>query len=335
MRLQYYLLRRLLLAIPMFLIVVSAVFVVMHIIPGDPVRAMLGERAPAEAVEALRHTLGLDKPIYLQYSGYLWNLVRGDLGTSLFTLRPVSVEVLYAFPVTFELVTVSMLVSTAIGIPLGIYSAIKRGRIADFVIRAVSLLGFSVPVFWLALMLQWYFGRALNILPLESRLSFSTQLTRITGVVILDSILTMNFAALIDGLAHLVMPAIALSAIMVPLISRVTRSNMIEVMGEDYMVTAKSKGLSASKVIYKHAFRNAILPIFTVVGVYYALGMGGAVLTETIFNFPGMGKLLLDSIARRDYLLIQGCVTMYAIAIIIITTLIDVIYAFLDPRVSS
>ena len=311
----------------------TIVFFVMHVIPGDPIRAVVGAKAPDWYVEELRYKLGLDKPIHIQYVDYLRNLLRGDLGDSIYSHRPVTYELRYAFPATLELTTAATILSVAVGIPLGVISARNREKPIDFGIRILSLIGFSIPIFWLGLIFQLVFGVYLGILPIEGRYSAILKPTRITGLATLDSILTGNFTALIDSLLHLVLPSVALATFVGTVVSRISRANMIETLNEDYITTARAKGLSESAIIYKHALRNAILPVITVIGMYYALLLGGAVITETIFSFPGMGKLLLDSVLRRDYPMIQGCIIGFALVVLIVTTVIDILYAFLDPRV--
>lgn len=318
----------------MLLILLTVVFFLLHILPGDPAREMLGEHALPSQVDALRHYLGLDKPLYVQYVDFMTNMFHGNLGSSFYSGETTVNELLYALPCTMELSISALVLSVIIGLPLGMAGALKKGKVPDFVIRIFSLGSFSIPIFWLAVMLQVYVALHTGILPIQGRNSFMLSPPRITGFVTLDSILTGKWSSLIDSLAHLLLPSVAISFFYSAIISRVSRANMIETLREDYILVARAKGLTENKIVYKHAFRNAMLPVFTIIGMQFAELIGGAIVTETVFNLPGMGSLLMQSIFRRDYPVIQGCVAAYAISIVVVTTIVDCIYGFLDPRVS-
>lgn len=331
--LKRFVISRILFAIPMTLLLLTAIFVVMHILPGDPVEALYGEKLTQESIDIMRHNLGLDRPLQTQYADFMIGLFRGDLGTSIWSHRSVVDELLYAYPATLELTILAMLLSTIVGFALGIAGAMKKDKIQDYLIRIFSLIGYSLPVFFIAQLLQYSLGVQLGLFPIQGRYSARLQYSHITGFATIDTLLNGNVSGFANVLAHLFLPALALTFYVSALINRVTRANMIETLGEDYLLMARAKGLRESEVIYKHAFRNALLPVFTVVGLYFASLLGGAILTETVFSLPGIGRLLMDSVFRRDYPVIQGCVVVYALSVVVVTTVVDVLYAFLDPRI--
>lgn len=333
MTIKKYVVTRILAAIPMWLLLITTVFIVMHVIPGDPIKVLYGERITPEKHAELLHELGLDRPIHIQFFDYMNGLFHGDLGMSVHYRRPVIDYILKAFPCTLEFTIASMLMSLLVGIPLGIIGALKRNKVPDRLIGFFSLVSWALPIFFLGMLVQLGLAVGLPIFPLQGRSNPTHTIHYITGFATIDTLIIGDFGGFLDVLGHLFLPALTLTIAIAASISRISRANMIEVMGEDYILAARAKGLTESKVVYKHAFRNAILPIFTITGMYFALLLGGSVLTETIFSLPGMGKLLVDSIFRRDYSMIQGCVVIYATAVMAITTIIDIVYVFLDPRI--
>ncbi len=317
----------------MLLGVSFVVFFMVRAIPGDPAQLLLGQQATEEQVQQVRQNMGLDKPVIVQYGIFLADAVRGDLGDSIVTGRPVTTELLARFPATLELTAFAMLVAILVGVPVGVISAVKQYSLLDKFTSVLALTGISMPIFWLAMILIVIFFVNLGWLPFPGRLSTGYAVTSITGLVLVDSLLTLNFAAFWDGLKHLILPAIALGTIPMAVIMRMTRSSMLEVMGEDYVRTARAKGVVPWRVIFKHALRNAMLPTVTVIGLQAGLLMGGAVITETIFSWPGVGQIAYDSVNRRDYAMIQGVVLYGATLFVLVNLLVDVLYAVLDPRV--
>ncbi len=317
----------------MIFLLLSFVFIILRVIPGDPVSAMLGPRAPREVVEQKKKELGLDAPLLIQYFRYLKKIFRGDFGMSYATNQPVVKDILIRLPATLEMAIFSMLVAIIIGIFTGAFAATNHNRWEDHLLRLYSIGIFSVPIFWLGLMLQYLLGRVLGIFPITGRLGAKVMIKKITGFYILDSIFTLNGEALIDALKHLVLPSITLGLILSGTISRLTRANMLETLQQEYVTSARARGLSEKKVTYSYALRNALLPIITLMGMNFAMLLGGAILTETTFSWPGLARHLLWSIEARDFLAIQGGVVFIALFIAIISLLVDIIYAFLDPRI--
>jgi peptide/nickel transport system permease protein len=309
------------------------VFFMVRAIPGDPAQLLLGQQATQAQVEQVRANMGLDKPGIVQYGIFLADALRGDLGDSIVTGRPVTTELLARFPATLELTLFAMLVAVLVGVPVGVISAVKQYSWLDKVTSVLALTGISMPIFWLAMILIVIFFVNLGWLPFPGRLSTGYAVTSITGLVLVDSLLTLNFPAFWDGLKHLIMPAIALGTIPMAVVMRMTRSSMLEVMGEDYVRTARAKGVVPWRVIFKHALRNAMLPTVTVIGLQVGLLMGGAVITETIFSWPGVGQIAYESVNRRDYAMIQGVVLYGATLFVLVNLLVDILYAVLDPRV--
>ncbi|MEL6350797.1 MAG: ABC transporter permease [Cyanobacteria bacterium J06627_28] len=330
-----YILRRLLQLVPVLLGISLLVFAFLHLIPGDPAVTMLGDRATPEAVEALRERMGLNQPLPLQYLAFLGNLLSFDLGTSIFTGVPILSEIKLRWPATFELSVVAMLIALIVGIPAGVVAAVKKNSWVDNLTMSGSLLGVSMPVYWLGLLLVYLFAVNLQWLPPSGRIGVNVgySFEPITGFFIFDSIIQGNFSALIDVLAHLILPAITLSTIPLAIIARITRSAMLEVLSQDYIRTARSKGLKELMVIGKHALKNAMLPVVTIVGLEFGTLLGGAILTETIFSWPGIGSWIYGGILQRDYPVVQGGVVFVAFVFVLINLLIDISYAFLDPRI--
>jgi peptide/nickel transport system permease protein len=319
--------------IPVLLGVSIVVFFMVRAIPGDPAQIMLGQQATQEQVQQIRENMGLDKPIFVQYGLFLKDALRGDLGDSIVTGRPVTTELLTRLPATLELTTFAMLIAILVGIPVGVISAVRQYSLLDKTTSVLALTGISMPIFWLAMILVVIFGVNLELLPFPGRLDPTTGITAITGLVLVDSLLTLNFAGFWDGLLHLIMPALALATIPMAVIMRMTRSSMLEVMNEDYVRTARAKGVVPWRVVFKHALRNAMLPTITVIGLQTGLLMGGAIITETIFSWPGIGLYTYNSISSRDYASIQGVVLYAALLFVLINLLVDILYAILDPRV--
>ena len=317
----------------MLLGVSIVVFFMVRAIPGDPAQIMLGQQATQEQVQQIRENMGLDKPIFVQYGLFLKDALRGDLGDSIVTGRPVTTELLTRLPATLELTAFAMLIAILVGVPVGVISAVRQYSLLDKSTSVLALTGISMPIFWLAMILVVIFGVNLELLPFPGRLDPTTGITAITGLVLVDSLLTLNFAGFWDGLLHLIMPALALATIPMAVIMRMTRSSMLEVMNEDYVRTARAKGVVPWRVVFKHALRNAMLPTITVIGLQTGLLMGGAIITETIFSWPGIGLYTYNSISSRDYASIQGVVLYAALLFVLVNLLVDILYAILDPRV--
>ncbi len=328
-----YAVRRGLTVIPVLLGVSILVFGFIHLIPGDPALTMLGERATPEKVAEVRRQLGLDRPIYEQYLIYLGKLLRGDLGTSIVRGDPVLTDLLRRFPATVELATAAIALALLLGVPIGIVSAVWRNSFVDGVSRIWALTGVSMPIFWLGLMLAWFFGVQLRWLPTGFRLETGTSLEPWTNFVILDAALQGNWGVLRDALRHLVLPAVALATIPLAVIARMTRASMLEVLSQEYVRTAEAKGLPRAAVILRHALRNALLPVMTIVGLQVGHLLAGAILTETIFSWPGIGLWVYESIESRDYAIVQGASLFIAVIFVAVNTLTDLLYAAADPRI--
>lgn len=301
-----YVIRRLLLAVPVLIGVSILVFSIIRFIPGDPARAIAGVHASPQYIEQVRKELLLDEGLHVQYYVYMKNLLQGDLGRSTFTRRPVTVELMQRFPNTLILAALAMVIASIIGLSAGIVSATKRYSLFDNISMLAALVGVAAPVFWLGVMFQLLFSVQLGWLPSGG----------------------------IGTWKHLVLPALTLGLATAALIARITRSSMLEVLRQDYITTARSKGLIERVVIYKHALKNALIPVVTVMGLQFGTLLGGAVLTETVFSWPGIGRLMVDSILARDYPVVQGAVLLLAVFFVMINLIVDIIYAFLDPRIS-
>jgi peptide/nickel transport system permease protein len=328
-----YAIKRFLTIVPVLIGVSFIVFSFTHLIPGDPAVAMLGERATPERVAEVRAQLGLDLPLYRQYLIYVGKILRGDLGTSILRGDPVLRDLVRRFPATVELATSAILIAILVGIPMGIISAVWRNSFFDGVSRLVALAGVSMPIFWLGLMLAWCFGVLLGWLPTGFRLGTDVTLVTVTNFNVLDSLLTKNPAALVSSLRHLILPAIALSTIPMAVIARMTRASLLEVLSQDYIRTAESKGLPQRSVVLRHAMRNALLPVMTVTGLQVGRMLAGAILTETIFSWPGIGLWIYESIQARDYPIVQGATLFIATIFVMVNLLTDVLYASVDPRI--
>jgi len=344
-----YAIRRLLSVIPTLFGVTIIVFMFLRLIPGDPAVAMLGEHAATENVERIREQLGLNRPLFLdpqalkegdvggffdtQYMRYLGRLLRGDLGDSIHRRIPITQTLKQRFPATVELALISMLIAVIIGVPSGIIAAARRNSALDFATTLGALVGVSMPIYWLGLMLIMLFGVVLPWLPVGGRLDPAIKLNTATNFYVLDSLLSGNTQALVDVLRHLALPAVALATIPLAIITRMTRSAVLEVLQEDYIRTAHAKGLRERAVLFRHALKNAFLPVITIIGLQTGTLLAGAILTETIFSWPGIGKWVYDAILGRDYPIVQGGVLLIALIFVGINLLVDLSYAFLDPRI--
>ena len=317
----------------MLLGVSAIVFVMVRAIPGDPAQILLGQAATPGQVADVRARLGLDQPLPTQYLLFLRDALTGDLGDSLVLGQPVTAVLLERFPATLELTLAALLFAVAIGVPVGVIAAVRQYSLVDKITSVVALAGVSMPVFWLALVLVVVFTVQVNWLPFPGRVGVDVGFTSYTGLYLLDTLITLNFVAFWDVLKHLILPAIALGTIPMAVITRMTRSSMLEVMGEDYVRTARAKGVVPWRVVFRHALRNAMLPTITVIGLQFGLLMGGAILTELIFGWPGVGQIAIESVYRRDYAMIQGVVLYGAAFFVLVNLLVDVLYAVLDPRV--
>ena len=325
--------RRLLLLIPILIGLSILVFLWIRALPGSPATALLGERATAEAIEAVNEQYGLNKPIWEQYWAYLQNLLSFDFGDSITSRRPVFDEFLERFPATIELAIAAMLFSVMLGIPLGVLAAKRYGSFLDHFSLFASLLGISIPIFVLAIILKYIFAVRLGWLPTVGRISVLIELEHPTNFYILDAILTRNWEALWDAIQHLILPAIALGTIPLAIITRITRAAVLDVQNEDYVRTARAKGVSPRTVDRRHVLRNAMLPIATIIGLQTGLLLSGAVLTETVFAWPGIGTWLVEAIEARNYAVLQGGILFIAFVFVFVNLIVDVSYAFLNPRI--
>ncbi|HEY9666065.1 MAG TPA: ABC transporter permease [Coleofasciculaceae cyanobacterium] len=330
-----YILTRLVNLIPVLFGITLLVFLLLHLIPGDPAQILAGQRATPETIETIREQLGLNKPLPVQYILFLGNLLRFNLGNSIISGVPIIQDIATRWPATFELAVAAMLIALVLGIPAGVLAAVRRNSAIDNLTMSSSLLGVSMPVFWLGLLLIYLFAVNLQWLPPGLRISQEAALTfkSITGFYVLDAILQLNWMVLMDVLAHLILPALTLSTIPLAIIARITRSAMLEVLSQEYIRTARAKGVLERWVIFKHALKNALLPVVTIIGLQFGALLGGAILTETIFTWPGIGSWIYDGILNRDYPVVQGGVIFVAISFVLINLIVDISYAFLDPRI--
>ncbi|MBP2313838.1 ABC transporter permease subunit [Azospirillum soli] len=329
-----FILTRVSLVIPTFLGVTFLTFLLIRLVPGDPIEVRVGERGiPPERLEQLRRELGLDLPLWQQFLDYIGGVLTGDLGLSLVTRNPVISEFFTLFPATIELAVAAMLFATLVGLPAGIIAAVKRGSIFDHGVMGISLTGYSMPIFWWGLLLILFFSVGLGWTPVSGRLDLLHYVEPVTGFMLIDTLLAGEYEAFWSALHHLVLPMIVLGTVPLAVVARMTRSAMLEVLGEDYIRTAKAKGLASKRVIGLHALRNALIPVVTVIGLQVGTLLGGAILTETIFSWPGVGKWLIESINRRDYPALQGGVLLIATTVMAVNLLVDVLYGVLNPRI--
>jgi peptide/nickel transport system permease protein len=313
--------------------IITITFIIARVIPADPIGAVLGPQAPPELVQKLRHEWGLDKPLWKQYIDYIWGVMHGDFGKSIKTNRPVIDDLKQFFPATLELSTVSLILAILIGIPLGILSAIKKDKIIDHISRLIALTGVSTPVFWLGLILLFILYYKLGIAPAPGRLSTGVTLPRtITGMILVDSLIEGKFSVFLDALKHIILPAFVLGYYSSAYIMRITRNSLLEVLNAEYIRTARAKGLKERIVLFRHAFRNALIPIVTVIGMTYGGLLEGAVLTETIFAWPGLGRYATQAFLSLDYNAVVGATFLIALTYSIVNLIVDILYGYLDPR---
>ncbi len=330
-----YFLRRVALTVPTFVALMFLTFVAIRLVSGDPVEVRVGEHGMSpERLAFFRHQLGLDQPVWKQFLDYVWKLAHGDFGVSLATQQGVLKEFLTLFPATLELSFFAMLFAVGIGVPAGALAAVKRGSFFDQALMTVSLFGYSMPIFWWGLLLIMFVSVTLGVLPVSGRIDLiNYYYDQPTGFMTIDALISDQAGAFVDALRHLVLPAIVLGTVPLGVVARMTRSSMLEVLGEDYVRTARAKGLSPARVVGLHALRNALLPVVTVIGLSVSSLMAGAVLTETIFSWPGVGHWLIDSIFRRDYPALQGGVLLVSTVVILVNLIVDLVYGAIDPRI--
>jgi dipeptide transport system permease protein len=320
--------------IPTFLGVTIVAFGLIRLIPGDPIQVLAGERGlDPERHARLMAEYGLDQPLWQQYLAYLGGVLQGDLGQSIVTKRPVLSEFMALFPATVELSLCALLLAVLIGLPAGVVAGVKRGSLFDHGLMGISLTGFSMPIFWWGLLLIILFSGILQWTPVSGRISLLYFFPPVTGFMLIDSLLADQEGAFVSALSHLVLPTIVLATVPLAIIARQTRSAMLEVLGEDYVRTARAKGLPPSRVIGLHALRNALIPVVTVIGLQVGLLFSGAILTETIFSWPGIGKWLVDSLYRRDYPSVQGALVLIASVVMLVNLVVDLLYGLINPRI--
>lgn len=335
MSLKRFILVRVFLTPVMVLILFTLIFIILRILPGDPVRVAVGPKLPPEYIEKIKKELGLDKPLWRQYLDCLYGYLHGDFGKSLITRRSFKDELMSRFKASLELTIFSMLIAIPLGFFIGEVGAKNSGKALDHLTRVFTVASYSIPVFWLGVILQLVFGVWLKVLPVTGgpppQVKF--RIHEITGLVTLDCLLNGDIAGFITTIEHMILPAFTLGFVISGVIGRVTRNALLEVMQQDYVVAARARGIPEDRVYGKYIFRNALLPIVTIISLQIALLLGGAVLTETTFDYPGLGTYLKDAILMRDYTIVQAAVTLYAIIVAVINLIVDVIYAFLDPRI--
>jgi dipeptide transport system permease protein len=329
-----FILRRLAVVVPTFIGITIVAFAFVRVLPGDPVLLLAGERGvSAERYAALLTQFGFDRPIWEQYWDYLAGIFQGNFGTSISTKRPVIRDFLTLFPATLELGLCATLFAVLIGVPAGIVAAVRRGSLFDQLTMGGALVGYSMPIFWLGLLLIILFSGVLGWTPVSGRISLMYFFPAVTGFMTIDALLSGQKGAFASALHHLILPTVTLGTIPLAVIARQTRSAMLEVLGDDYVRTARSKGLSPRRVIGLHAFRNAMIPVVTTIGLQVGVLMAGAILTETIYSWPGIGKWMIDAISRRDYPVVQAGLLLIAIIIMLVNLFVDVLYGLINPRI--
>jgi dipeptide transport system permease protein len=329
-----FILRRLLMIVPTFIGITIVAFAFVRVLPGDPVLLIAGERGVTpERYQLLLTQFGYDRPIWVQYWDYLAGIFQGDFGTSISTKRPVIRDFLTLFPATIELSLSAIIFAVALGVPAGILAAVKRGSVFDQLTMGTALVGYSMPIFWLGLLLIIFFSGVLGWTPVSGRISLTYFFPTGTGFMTIDALLSGQKGALQSALHHLILPTITLGTIPLAVIARQTRSAMLEVLGEDYVRTARAKGLSPRRVIGLHALRNALIPVVTTIGLQVGVMLAGAILTETIFSWPGIGKWMIDAISRRDYPVVQAGLLLIALIIMTVNLIVDVLYGLINPRI--
>jgi len=331
--LRVYIVRRILVAIPMILILLSIVFLIMRV-AGDPVSAILGGHAPREQIERIKEQLGLNKPLILQFSDYLGQLLRGNLGQSLiWGQRPVIDEIWDHFPATLELSICAFIISIVIGIFTGMIAATNANKFVDHAFRLYGIITYGLFIPWIGIMLQLLFGVYLGVLPIGGRIGILMEPKNITGLYVIDSLLTFNMDSFVSAIKHLILPSVTLGVYLSGIYTRLTRTNLMEVLGKDFIKAARARGLPEKIVVYRHGLKNAFIPILTMMGLQFALLLVGAVLTEITFSWPGMGTLLFERITYRDFTTVQGIVVFFALIVVTVNLLVDIVYAYIDPRI--
>jgi ABC-type dipeptide/oligopeptide/nickel transport system permease component len=321
-------------AVIVLLVLSMLIFAFMRAIPGDPVLNLLGEEETTEEqYEELRQELGLDRPIHIQYYNWVSRVLHGDFGLSLQTNEPVLPVIWTKLKATIELALVAVLLGTIMGLGAGTISAVKRNSIIDSVAMLFALIGISMPVFWMGIIFIIIFSVGLDLLPVSGMISFDTRIDPITGFPLLDAILTGNWSGLGDLLSHLLLPAVTLCLTPAALIARTTRASMLEVINEDYVKAGLARGLSYMQTLWRHVMRNAMIPVVTIIGLEIGVFLGGSIVTETVFSWPGLGRHMIDSIYANDYTVVQGAVLVYATIVVMVNLLVDLTYSSLDPRV--
>ncbi len=330
-----FLLKRLALTLPTFFALMFVTFMLIRLVPGDPIEVRLGERGISpERLELLRREMGLDQPIWKQFADYVWALLHGDFGVSVISRTPVIHEFLTLFPATLELTFCAMIFAIALGIPAGVIAASKRGSVYDQSMMGLALTGYSMPIFWWGLMLILIMSNTLHLTPVSGRIDLIKYYFQpVTGFMLIDSLVSGQKGAFADAARHLILPTIVLGTVPLAIIARMTRSSMLEVLEEDYVRTARAKGLAVRRVIGLHALRNALIPVVTVIGLQMGTLLAGAVLTETIFSWPGVGKWLVESIGRRDYPALQGGIMLISTVVIVVNLIVDLLYGLINPRI--
>lgn len=330
-----FLLRRLALTIPTFVALMFVTFMLIRMVPGDPVETRRGERGVDPIRHAkLLHEMGLDQPVWKQFADYAGGIAHGDFGISIISHEKVLTEFLTLFPATLELAISAMLFAILVGIPAGVLAAVKRGTLYDQALMGLSLTGYSMPIFWWGLLLILFCSVKLGWTPVSGRIDLvKYYFEPRTGFMLIDTLLSDQQGAFVDALRHLILPTIVLGTVPLAVIARMTRSSMLEVLGEDYVRTARAKGLSPLRVVGLHALRNALIPVVTIIGLMTGALMAGAVLTETIFSWPGVGKWLIDSIGRRDYPALQGGIMLISLVVIVVNLMVDLAYGLINPRI--
>jgi len=326
--------RRVGLLIPTFFGITLLTFALIRMIPGDPVEVMMGERKvdPEMHAQAMER-LGLNKPLYMQYLDYIGDLAQGDLGESLRTRTSVWKEFTTLFPATLELAFAALIIAGTLGVLAGVVAALKRGSLFDHGVMGISLVGYSMPIFWWGLILIMFFSVGLGWTPVSGRIDLLYDVQPVTGFMLIDTLLSDEEGAFLDALHHMILPAIVLATIPLAVIARMTRSAMLEVLREDYVRTARAKGLSPNRVVFVHGLRNALIPVLTVFGLQIGTLLAGAVLTETIFSWPGIGKWLIESIGARDYPVVQNGILLVACLVILVNFTVDILYGLANPRI--
>lgn len=328
-----YIIKRIIALIPVLLGIMLLVFLAMHFVPGDIAQTLIGEKGGHEEVVKLQHELGLDRPIYVQFGIFLRRAITGNFGISYQTMEPATGAVMRAFPVTIQLSLVAIMFSLIIAIPAGIFAAVRQYSLVDNLLMGGAVLGISLPVFWTATLLMMLFSLRLRWFPFTGIIANGIYIQHITGFQMIDALITGNWSGFVDVLRHLILPGIALGALPMAIIARMMRSSLLEVLQKDYVNTARSKGVRETKVLTKHALRNALLPVITVVGLQFGNLLCGAILTETVFAMPGIGRLAVTSILFRDYPIVEALVFFTALAVVVVNLLVDISYAYIDPRI--